>query len=84
MQEGIKQPPDFASKIYNDPIELLKAIKILMHSPIRAQYSLIGWMDALNRFLNTRQEHNESLSDYYARFGQEFDTIKVDIRNKDF
>jgi hypothetical protein len=76
-QEGIKQHPDFASKIYNDPIELLKIIKILMHSPIRAQYPLIGWMDALNRFLNTKQEHNESLSDYYARFGQEFDTKSI-------
>jgi hypothetical protein len=63
MQEGIKQNPDFSSKIYNDPIELLKAIKILMHSPKRAQYPLIGWMDTLNRFLNTKQEHNESLSD---------------------
>jgi hypothetical protein len=84
MQEGIKQHPDFASKIYNDPIELLKAIKILMHSPIRAQYPLIGWMDALNRFLNTKQEHNESLSDYYARFGQEFDTIKSIFGTKTF
>jgi hypothetical protein len=84
MQEGIKQHPDFASKIYNDPIELLKVIKFLMHSPIRAQYPLIGWMDALNRFLNTKQEHNESLSDYYARFGQEFDTIKSIFGTKIF
>jgi hypothetical protein len=84
MQEGIKQHPDFASKIYNDPIELLKVIKILMHSPIRAQYPLIGWMDALNRSLNTKQDHNESLSDYYARFGQEFDTIKSIFGTKIF
>jgi hypothetical protein len=38
----------------------------------------------LNRFLNTKQEHNESLSDYYARFGQEFDTIKSIFGTKIF
>jgi hypothetical protein len=84
MQEGIKQHPDFSNKIYNDPIELLKAIIILVHSPTRAQYPIIGWMDALNRFLNTSQEYNESLSDYYARFGQEFETIKSILGTKIF
>jgi hypothetical protein len=84
MQGGIKQNPDFSSKIYNDPIKLLKAIKILMHSPKRAQYPQIGWMDTLNRFLNTKQEHNESLSDNYARFKQEYDAIKSVFGTKIF
>ena len=37
MQHRIKEHPDFESKIQNDPIELLKAIKIVMHDPIRAK-----------------------------------------------
>ena len=38
MQHRIEEHPEFDSKIQNDPIELLKAIKIVMHNPIRAKY----------------------------------------------
>ena len=38
MQHRIEEHPDFESEIQNDPIELLKAIKIVMHDPIRAKY----------------------------------------------
>ena len=37
MQHRIEEHPDFESTIQNDPIELLKAIKIVMHDPIRAK-----------------------------------------------
>ena len=35
MQHHIEEHPDFESTIQNVPIELLKAIKIVMHDPIR-------------------------------------------------
>jgi hypothetical protein len=31
-------PPEFKSKIMNDPIDLLKVLQPLMHDPIRARY----------------------------------------------
>jgi hypothetical protein len=62
MQEGIKQHPDFSTQ--------------LKYYCTHQNMPLIGRMDACNRFLNTKQEHKESLSDYYARFKQEYDTIK--------
>jgi hypothetical protein len=41
-------------------------------------------MDTFNRFLNTKQEQNESLSDYYNRFKQECDTINSLFETKIF
>ncbi len=41
MQSRIEEHPDFESKIENDPIALLDAIKILMHDPVRAQYPMV-------------------------------------------
>ncbi len=34
MQVHVEEHKDFESKIRDDPIELLKAIQILMHAPI--------------------------------------------------
>ena len=44
MQHRIEEHPDFESTIQNDPIELLKAIKIVMHDPIRAKYPYTSLM----------------------------------------
>jgi hypothetical protein len=41
-------------------------------------------MDTFNRFLNTKQEQNKSLSDYYNRFKQECDTINSLFETKIF
>ena len=38
MQCRIEEHPEFETKIENDPVELLKAIKVLMHDPVRARY----------------------------------------------
>ena len=47
MQNRIEEHPDFDTKIENNPIELLEAIKMLMHDPVRAQYPLVSMTDAL-------------------------------------
>jgi hypothetical protein len=75
--DRVEEHPGFESLILNDPIELLKAIKVLMHAPKRAQYPLLDWLTTLKRFLSTKQEPNELLSDYYKRFTQEYDTVKA-------
>ena len=38
MQSRVEQHPDFEKQIRNDPIELLKTIKVVMHDPVRGKY----------------------------------------------
>jgi hypothetical protein len=38
IQDRIHAHPDFETKIKNDPIELLKAIEILINDPVRTRY----------------------------------------------
>ena len=86
MQHRIEEHPDFESKIQNDPIELLKAIKIVMHDPIRAKYPYASLTEALMRTFNIKQLEQESLIDYMKRFKQSRDMLKShiggDILNK--
>ena len=85
MQHRIKEHPDFESTIQNDPIELLKAIKIVMHDP-RGKYPYASLTEALMRTLNIKQLEHESLMDYMKRFKQSRDVLKShiggDILNK--
>jgi hypothetical protein len=37
IQDRIMGHPEFKSKIKNDPIELLKAVEILINDPVRAR-----------------------------------------------
>ena len=86
MQHHIKEHPDFESTIQNDPIELLKTIKIVMHDPIRAKHPYASLTEALMRTLNIKQLEHESLIDYMKRFKQSRDVLKShiggDILNK--
>jgi hypothetical protein len=70
--------------IRNDPIELLRAIKLLTHAPSRAQYPLIDWMHGMRRFLTIKQEPEEALSDFYKRFTHEYDGFKAQFGTKVF
>jgi hypothetical protein len=38
IQDRITRHPEYESKIENDPIKLLKAVKILIIDPVRARY----------------------------------------------
>ena len=90
MQYHIEEHPDFESMIQNDPIdcELLKAIKIVMHDPIRVKYPYASLTEALMRTLNIKQLEHKSLIDYdyMKRFKQSRDVLKShiggDILNK--
>ena len=79
MQHRIEEHPEFDSKIQNDPIELLKAIKIVMHDPIRVKYPYASLTEALMRTLNIMQLEHESLIDYMKRFKQSRDMLKSHI-----
>eukprot|EP00980_Cylindrotheca_fusiformis_P016388 scaffold4884_cov97-Cylindrotheca_fusiformis.AAC.1 len=70
MQIRIKEHPEFETTIYNDPIELLKAVKMLMHNPVRATYPYLSVTDAWAKLINVKQKEDESLNDYVERFKQ--------------
>ena len=76
MQNRVEEHPEFESKIRDNPIELLKAVKVLMHDPIRAKYPLASMTEAIGRLMNICQQENEGLLDYVKRFKQERDIMK--------
>ena len=82
MQSRVEEHPDFETKIENDPIALLEAIKTLMHDPVRAQYPVVSMTDALTRLINVKQMENEPLLDYVKRFKQLRDVAKSHLGTK--
>jgi len=68
MQSRIEEHPDFETKIRDDPIALLEAIKTLTHDPVRAWSQFASETEALNRVVNLRQSKNENLPDYVKQF----------------
>jgi hypothetical protein len=84
MQQRVENHKDYNStdinvKIHNNPIELLKAIKILIHDPITSNYPYALLTTALSRFQTCKQHENEPLFDYVKRFKQQQDIIKTTI-----
>ena len=79
MQNRIEEHPDFESKTRDDPIEPLKAIKVLMHDPIRAKYPFASLTEAISRTLNIKQMENEGLLDHTKRFKQARDIMKSHV-----
>ena len=53
-----------------------------MHDTIQAQYPLVSITDALSRFINARQQDQESLLEYVKRFKQMRNVVKSQIGNK--
>jgi hypothetical protein len=82
MQARIEQHPDYETKLKNDPIAVLEAIKTLMHNSVRAQYPIVTVTDALGRLMNVRQLENESLLDYVKRFKQLRDVVASQMGTK--
>ena len=77
MQLRIEALPNFESTIKNDPIELIKAIRILMHEPTRAKYHFSTMTEVVLRFLTMTQHEKESLIDFVKRFKQQRDVLKT-------
>jgi hypothetical protein len=67
IQDRILGHPKFEDKIENDPIELLKAVEILINDPVRARYPYASITESITRFRTCKQLENESLTDYVKR-----------------
>ena len=84
MQQHIKQHPEFKSRICNDPMELLKATKQLMHDPVRAWYPFVTLTNTLVCVTGLQQNEHEPLLDYVKCFKQQHDVLKSVIGKKVF
>jgi hypothetical protein len=83
IQDRITGHPEFKSKIENDPIELLKAVKILINNLDRARYPYASMTESITRFMTCRQQENESLTYYVKRFKSNQDGL-AQTMGKDF
>jgi hypothetical protein len=54
MQNRIEEHLELETTIRDDPIELLKKIKVLMHGPIRAKCPFASLTEAISRMLNLK------------------------------
>jgi hypothetical protein len=75
IQDRIHAHPDFKTKIKNDPIELQKAIEILINDLVWARYPYTSVTEAMTRFMTCRQLANKPLADYLKRFKGNRDSI---------
>jgi len=79
IQSRVEDHPDFESRIRDNPIELLKTIRVLMHDMVRARYPYASLFDALSRLLTLRQQENEHLNEFIKRFKQGRDIFKSHV-----
>ncbi len=79
MKKKVEGRTEFKSKIENNPIELLKAIKEHVLNYQEHWYSMSIILDAMQTLLNTKQKENESLQDYTKRFRTARDVLELHI-----
>ena len=81
LQNAIKTRVDFKTTIQDDPIKLLKTIKIVMHKPERSKYPYTSITEALWRVINMKQKEHKSLIDYSKRLKQAKGVLVVEVRD---
>ena len=81
VQVAIKEMSDYETRIRDEPLELLKEIESLMHTPERAKYPPLTLVEVMLNFLKIKQGDNEDLIDYLTRFKSEI-TIVLSLFGK--
>ena len=76
MIARLEEHPECATKIEDNPFEMLEAIKVLIHDPVRSQYYFVMPMSAMRRVVNNKQGPNEPLMDYIKRTKQDDDVFE--------
>ena len=61
----IREHADFATRIKNDPFELLKEIRTFMHAPVKTKYVYDSLLSKIATAFTRKQGDNESLHQYY-------------------
>jgi hypothetical protein len=81
MTREIQTHPDFKSKIEDNPFELLKVVKTLMHNPTRARYPFLQLTDIALSFLLCRQYENEHPANFKKRLEEKADIFASLVGN---
>jgi hypothetical protein len=68
MKNKVESKSNFKSKVKNNPIKLLQAIKNHSLNYQKKKYSMSVILDLMKTLLTTRQKEGESLQDYTKRF----------------
>jgi hypothetical protein len=84
MIARLEEHPEYATKIEDNPFEMLEAIKVLMHDPLRSQYYFVTAMSAMRRVVNNKQGPTEPLMDYIERTKQDADVFEIFFGRKLF
>ena len=84
IQSRIESHPDYNStddalRIKDNPINLLAAIKVVMHDPLRAKYPYASLTESLLRTLTAKQGEKEDLAAYVRRFKDARDVMKSQL-----
>ena len=79
LQIALKELPNYESDVVNNPINLLKEVRGLMHTPIKARYPFMSLTENLSNLLNIKQTENESLIEYLERFEQDKGIMKSQL-----
>ena len=80
MQNKLASRSNFESDIFNNPINLRKAVKehLLNFQEPRYKMSIIS--DALKSLVSTRQKDDENLQDYTRHFRTSKEIFESDVR----
>jgi hypothetical protein len=75
IQGLIEKHPEFESKIRDDPIELLLALRNITHQPQRVVYPVASLVAAVENLHHCKQRANQHLNEYQKEFKQCRDVI---------
>ena len=81
MQSKLQARTDFEMTINNNPIELLKAIKVHTISYQENKYAMGIITDALRNLVNLKQKDDESLINYTSHFKSSKDILTAQMRD---
>ena len=76
LQNKLKERENWKNTIYNNPIELLKAIREYAYGYQPAKYPIASVLKALRVLCSMRKHEDETLSDYQRRSNSAKDVFK--------
>ena len=79
MQNRVQTHPKYDTDLVDDPIQLIDAIKVLIHDTARAQYPIASVVMQLTKWLNIKQHEDEKLTEYVNRVKYHRDIVKNQI-----
>ena len=80
---ALKEQSDFDSTVLNEPLERMKRIKMLVHTPEKAKYPFLTLIEVFASLLNFRQGGSEDLISYLRCFKSEKDVVE-NLYGKEF